>query len=85
MIMSNSNPGVQSFRNTILSLKNIHKEYDKDDGRGVSSRHVILNNLNLNIKHGEFVTIVGPLWMRQKHPAKPGRGFGFSLQRRDTN
>ena len=59
--MPNSNPTVQPSKNTMLSLKNIHKEYDKDDdGGGVSSSHVILNNLNLDIKHGEFVTIVGP-------------------------
>jgi NitT/TauT family transport system ATP-binding protein len=58
--MPNSNPIVQPPKNTILSLKNIHKEYNKDNGSGVSSSHVILNNLNLGIKHGEFVTIVGP-------------------------
>jgi NitT/TauT family transport system ATP-binding protein len=58
--MPNSETTVQSIRNTMLSLKNIHKEYDKDDGDGSLSSHVILNNLNLDIKQGEFVTIVGP-------------------------
>ena len=58
--MPNSNTPVQPSKNTMLSLKNIHKEYDKDGGGGALSGHVILNNLNLDIKQGEFVTIVGP-------------------------
>jgi NitT/TauT family transport system ATP-binding protein len=58
--MSNSNSTVQPSKNVMLSLKNIHKEYVKDDGSGVLPSHVILNNLNLDIKQGEFVTIVGP-------------------------
>jgi len=44
-----------------LRLKNIHKEYSsQDNGNQLLLNHVILNNLNLTIKEGEFVTIVGP-------------------------
>jgi NitT/TauT family transport system ATP-binding protein len=45
----------------MLRLRNIHKEYSsQDNGNRLLLNHVILNNLNLDIKEGEFVTIVGP-------------------------
>jgi NitT/TauT family transport system ATP-binding protein len=44
----------------MVSLKNIYKEYSNDGINQPSENHVILNNLNLEIKEGEFVTIVGP-------------------------
>ncbi len=44
----------------MLRLKNIHKEFNKDNGNESLSNHIILNKLNLDIKEGEFVTIVGP-------------------------
>ena len=57
----------QSKNNTVfeeeklmLRLRNIHKEYYQDNGNQLLLNHVILNNLNLDIKEGEFVTIVGP-------------------------
>ena len=34
-----------------IELKNIYKTFDDD---------LILNNLNLNIKQGEFLTLLGP-------------------------
>ena len=46
--------------NLMLRLRNIHKEYDRQgDGNQLLLNNVILNNLNLEIKDGEFVTIVG--------------------------
>ena len=44
----------------MVSLKNIYKEYSNGGINQISENHVILNNLNLEIKEGEFVTIVGP-------------------------
>jgi len=45
----------------MLRLRNIHKEYNsQDNGNQLLLNNVILNNLNLHIKEGEFVTIVGP-------------------------
>src|SRR3954447_6479466 len=44
----------------MLRLRNIHKEYYQDNGNQLLLNHVILNNLNLDINEGEFVTIVGP-------------------------
>ena len=44
----------------ILRLRNVYKEYNQDNGNHLLSSHIILNNLNLDIKEGEFVTIVGP-------------------------
>jgi NitT/TauT family transport system ATP-binding protein len=39
---------------------NVYKEYSNGSGKWNLANHVILNNLNLNIQEGEFVTIVGP-------------------------
>jgi len=44
----------------MLRLKNIRKEYSKDNGNEHLSNHIILSKLNLDVKEGEFVTIVGP-------------------------
>ncbi|MGN6614156.1 MAG: ABC transporter ATP-binding protein, partial [Candidatus Nitrosocosmicus sp.] len=44
----------------VLRLRNVYKEYNQDNGNHLLSSHIILNNLNLDIKEGEFVTIVGP-------------------------
>ena len=44
----------------MLRLDNILYEYYQDNGNQLLLNHVILNNLNLTIKEGEFVTIVGP-------------------------
>ena len=43
--------------NYTLQLKEICKSYIRTDAQGVT---VALENVNLNIKDGEFVTIVGP-------------------------
>ena len=58
--MSNPKPQRPSPEKIMLRLKNIHKEYNKDNGNEYLSNHIILNKLNLDIKEGEFVTIVGP-------------------------
>jgi NitT/TauT family transport system ATP-binding protein len=58
--MSNPKPHRPSHEKIMLRLKNIHKEYNKDNGNAYLSNHIILNKLNLDIKEGEFVTIVGP-------------------------
>ena len=45
----------------MLRLRNIYKEYSsQDNGNQLLLNNVILNNLNLDVKEGEFVTIVGP-------------------------
>ena len=44
----------------MLRLKNIYKEYNQDNGNHLLLYHIILNKLNLDVKEGEFVTIVGP-------------------------
>jgi NitT/TauT family transport system ATP-binding protein len=49
-----------SSEKVMLRLKNIHKEYNKGNGNESLSNNIILNKLNLDIKEGEFVTIVGP-------------------------
>src|SRR5690242_12790312 len=44
----------------MLGLRKVYKEYNQDNGNHLLSSYIILNNLNLEIKEGEFVTIVGP-------------------------
>src|SRR3954462_10073772 len=45
----------------MLRLRNIYKEYNsQDNGNQLLLNNVILNNLNLDVKEGGFVTIVGP-------------------------
>ena len=58
--MSNPKPHRPSPEKIMLRLKNIHKEYNKDNSSEHLSNHIILNKLNLDVKEGEFVTIVGP-------------------------
>jgi NitT/TauT family transport system ATP-binding protein len=58
--MSNPNPHRPTPEKIMLRLNNIHKEYNKDNGNEYLSNHIILNKLNLDIREGEFVTIVGP-------------------------
>ena len=49
-----------SEKKSMLRLRNIYKEYNnQDNGNQLLLNHIILNNLNLDIKEGEFVTIVG--------------------------
>src|SRR6476469_946165 len=57
---SQSNNKVFEEEKLMLRLRNIYKEYYQDNGNQLLLNHVILNNLNLTIKEGEFVTIVGP-------------------------
>lgn len=61
--MSNSKSQSNNFskeKKLMLRLKNIYKEYNQDNGNHLLTQYIILNNLNLDIKEGEFVTIVGP-------------------------
>ena len=51
----------------VLRLENVSKEYygNGDSNKSNSenkflSQHTVLSNLNLNVREGEFVTIVGP-------------------------
>jgi NitT/TauT family transport system ATP-binding protein len=57
--MSNLESLIQTKNKSVLELKNITKEYQDNKSR-VKTKHTVINNLNLNIKDGEFVTIVGP-------------------------
>lgn len=43
------------MKDLALQLKNITKSYI--DGE---SENIVLNNINLEVEHGEFVAIVGP-------------------------
>jgi NitT/TauT family transport system ATP-binding protein len=43
----------------LLSLQGIEVSYPKADA-GAGGRHVILNNVRLNIRAGEFLSLVGP-------------------------
>ncbi len=49
---------------SILQIKNLSKIYYRNPGKSSSSitedEYKILNNINLDIKDGEFVTIIGP-------------------------
>jgi NitT/TauT family transport system ATP-binding protein len=58
--LSKLKPQYAFSNKVILNLKYIYKEYNQDNGNHLLSSHIILNNLNLDIKEGEFVTIVGP-------------------------
>jgi NitT/TauT family transport system ATP-binding protein len=53
----------QSLQN-ILQIKNVSKVYYSNGGgdsvAAAYNEHVVLNNVNIDIKNGEFVTIVGP-------------------------
>jgi NitT/TauT family transport system ATP-binding protein len=50
---------IQTNDKSILELENIFKEYT-DKKNKLHTKHIVINNLNLDIKKGEFVTIVGP-------------------------
>src|SRR5215217_3072740 len=60
MSSSKSQSNLSEEEKLMLRLRNIHKEYYQDNGNQLLLNHVILNNLNLDINEGEFVTIVGP-------------------------
>ena len=60
MPSSKSQSHLSEEEKLMLRLRNIHKEYYQDNGNQLLLNHVILNNLNLDINEGEFVTIVGP-------------------------
>ena len=51
----------QSSEN-VLQIKNVSKfYYGNGGGDGACyTRHMVLNNVNIDVKNGEFVTIVGP-------------------------
>ena len=53
-----ANP-IQSIDTSILKLENISKGYTEKKNK-IHSKHTVINKLSLNIKNGEFVTIVGP-------------------------
>ncbi len=53
-----ANP-IQSIDSSILKLENISKGYTEKKNK-IHSKHTVINKLSLNIKNGEFVTIVGP-------------------------
>lgn len=48
----------------ILQIKNVSKVYYGNGGgdsvAAAYTKHVVLNNVNIDVKNGEFVTIVGP-------------------------
>ena len=58
---SHSNDLSNNEGKLMLRLRNIYKEYNsQDNGNQLLLNHIVLNNLNLDVKEGEFVTIVGP-------------------------
>lgn len=57
--MSNLESPIQTKDSPVLELKNISKEFI-DKKNKTSTKHIVINDLNLQIKEGEFVTIVGP-------------------------
>lgn len=57
--MSKLTSPIQTNDKSILELENIFKEYT-DKKNKIHTKHIVINNLNLDIKKGEFVTIVGP-------------------------
>jgi len=56
--VSNLESPIQTNEKPILQLENIFKEYH-DDKNKVHPKLMVINDLNVNIKTGEFV-IVGP-------------------------
>lgn len=59
--MSNLESPIQTKDSLILELKEISKEYQDNKNKDKdNSTHIVINKLNLNIKDGEFITIVGP-------------------------
>jgi NitT/TauT family transport system ATP-binding protein len=60
MSNSKSHGNNLSDKKLMLRLKNIYREYNQDNGNNLLFQHIILNNLTLDVKEGEFVTIVGP-------------------------
>ena len=49
--------------NSILQIKNLSKIYYRNPGKSSSiaeDEYKVLSNINLDIKNGEFVTIIGP-------------------------
>ncbi len=46
---------LKTMKNNILEIKNLHKDYYTKEGIITA-----INNINLNVKQGEFIAIVGP-------------------------
>jgi NitT/TauT family transport system ATP-binding protein len=45
----------------VLELKDVHKSFDYASGaKATASNHEVLNGINLDVKKGEFLTVVGP-------------------------
>jgi NitT/TauT family transport system ATP-binding protein len=49
-----------NLSNYVLELKNVHKGFEYNVTNNADSKHQVLNGINLNVKKGEFVTVVGP-------------------------
>jgi NitT/TauT family transport system ATP-binding protein len=49
----------QSSNSIILQVKEVSKAFSYTNGQA-SKNHIVLNNVSMDIKEGEFVTIVGP-------------------------
>jgi NitT/TauT family transport system ATP-binding protein len=49
----------QSSNSIILQVKEVSKAFSYANGQA-SKNHIVLNNVSMDIKEGEFVTIVGP-------------------------
>jgi len=66
MLSKGESKSLEDNTNTdsILQIKNISKIYYRNPGKSRSSitedEYKVLNNINLDIKGGEFVTIIGP-------------------------
>ena len=54
----------------MLQLKNIYKSYITG-----GSRQIALDGINLKFRESEFVTVLGPKWLRKNNVFKYNRGI----------
>ena len=57
---------------SFLRIQNLHKTFE---------RVVAVDRISLDIKEGEFFTLLGSSGLRQDHDLKNGRGFGATRWR----
>ena len=62
--------GINMENKRLIELVNVSKDYDGD---------VALNNINLYIRDGEFLTLLWPFRLRQNDLAPPYCGFHYAV------
>lgn len=64
----------------LLQLEHITKSY-----RDGTEKNVVLNDISLNVERGEFIAVVGPSGVGQKHSSHDRGNASVARCRKDTD